>query len=76
MTFIRIILAAAVLFFGSGLCGCGNGDDGTDPGDDSSIVEPMEDYREDAEREITPETADEELDRLEEEIEKDIGSGN
>ena len=43
---------------------------------EETAVQPMEEYREEAAREITAENAEEELARLEREIEADIRAGD
>ncbi len=53
--------------------GCGGDKTSSDT---STIVKTMDDYRTEAEKDITPDNVEQELKKLQQEIESDIKSGN
>ena len=67
MRYTLLLLVCLVLTMPCFLLGCGD----TSSEEQETIVKPMEDYREEANKKITAENADEELDKLVEEINSD-----
>ena len=70
----QITLIAGVLLTASICCGCGMNLDSI-LGASASEIQPMEQYREEAAKEITSDNAEAELARLEQEVEADAAAG-